>query len=43
MFCRKTDRLPHLAVMVCLNPGGQGPLPMIAVPDLATATQVFAR
>ena len=41
VFSRRTDKLPHFTVMACFNAEGCGPLPMIVVPNLATAKEVF--
>ena len=41
VFSRKTDKLPHFTIMACFNALGLGPLPMIVVPNLVSASVVF--
>jgi hypothetical protein len=42
MFGRKTNKLPHFPVMASFSAEGAGPPPMVVVPNLTRAKQVFA-
>jgi hypothetical protein len=42
VFVEDGDMLPHLAILARFNLEGVGPLPMLLVPDLASAGQVFS-
>ena len=41
-FERKEDKLPHFTMMPCFNAQGEGPKPMLVVPNLQSASTVFA-
>jgi hypothetical protein len=41
-FERKDDKLPHFTMMPCFNAQGEGPDPMLVVPNLQRAKRMFA-
>ena len=43
VFVGEKDRLPHFTALPCINPRGDGPLPMLVVPSLVSAREVFAQ
>jgi hypothetical protein len=42
VFVEEKDNLPHFTIMPCFNPEGEGPPPMLVVPSLAGAREVFS-
>jgi hypothetical protein len=42
VLVEEKDKLPHFTIMPCFNPEGEGPPPMLVVPNLVSARDVFS-
>ena len=42
VFVEEKEKFPHFTILPCFNPDGEGPRPMLVVPSLSSASQVFA-